>query len=815
MEDGRCVTDLQCAQRQICEAGVCKARSQFSVRGPGSEQGCVYDDECEYGQICEALACVESPGDVSPCVSNLECDKGYVCRWDRCVLPKRFDVDYGPADLADANRFGTIGQGSTSPDVLIALFCSFRDNDCGAVQHELRRIAERAETVRIVVWPMMESDHLDLREYLRVNVQAALLGKYFTLSDYVIETEVKPGDSIKDFTRALRKVIGREAEDALRLASARGIERVDGVVATIELMNRALSRSVAPRAYVNGIAFDIDQASTEIQQAVILEQMRATSARASGTPEWEIVRKLTTQNNPEFARSYYGVLRAPGRRIRYNQKTNFGSIRVPVPKNRRFRPMPASRDWVSGRKDARVTLFGVLDPRGLESATLFYALTRLAKRSKPRDLRVVIRPWILPIEVRSLREARAFAGLSSRDAQKAWLDWTYVHGDDAAGAALLEHTLSLVPSRDRFLKRADAPATDTYLQTVLKDQVRMSIDGAPVLFLNGKRLDRVPSEKDLEFAVRRELERVNGLLRESPRARKDPYRFVLEATKSADLIGEVVHEFPDVGAARTRGGAEGVEALGTMTLFIDYRCPYSGRLLAMVQAFNEALSGAFEMGLLNFPMEDIHPLAVDAARMAVCGAHAKKFGSTLVYLFGPQYRSDKVDLDAFCAALEIDDCRAMKECVAAKRTMKFVRRDRRAGRAAGVRGTPALFIGGRKITPQRGGFSVAFLADIANRFFLRDWTLPAEASIARWIQAVAAEKAAEKAAKEAAERASAEEAAKGETAVEEDEAGELDRPQRGPASGQDGELPPAGGDGVDKRTRAGASEASGAAKVKR
>jgi len=97
----------------------------------------------------------------------------------------------------------------------------------------------------------------------------------------------------------------------------------------------------------------------------------------------------------------------------------------------------------------------------------------------------------------------------------------------------------------------------------------------------------------------------------------------------------------------------------------------------------------------------------------------------------------------------------MKACVARKETNALIRRQRRAGEAAGVQGTPALFIGGRKITPQGGGFSIAFLADIANRYFLRDWTLPSEASIARWIEAVEEAKAAQEAERAKVEAAKA------------------------------------------------------------
>jgi hypothetical protein len=50
--------------------------------------------------------------------------------------------------------------------------------------------------------------------------------------------------------------------------------------------------------------------------------------------------------------------------------------------------------------------------------------------------------------------------------------------------------------------------------------------------------------------------------------------------------------------------------------------------------------------------------------------------------------------------------------------------ERAAARQAGVRGPPAVFLGGRRLLPRSRGFSRPFLEEVIVSYYQRTWVLP-------------------------------------------------------------------------------------------
>jgi protein-disulfide isomerase len=98
----------------------------------------------------------------------------------------------------------------------------------------------------------------------------------------------------------------------------------------------------------------------------------------------------------------------------------------------------------------------------------------------------------------------------------------------------------------------------------------------------------------------------------------------------------------------------------------------------------------------QFPLTQIHPHAMHAAKASIAAQKQGKFWEFHEVLF-ENYRAlqpEKVQEYAKAAGL---DMQRFERDLAAPETQKQVDEDMRLARATGVRGTPTLFVGGKRL----------------------------------------------------------------------------------------------------------------------
>lgn len=139
------------------------------------------------------------------------------------------------------------------------------------------------------------------------------------------------------------------------------------------------------------------------------------------------------------------------------------------------------------------------------------------------------------------------------------------------------------------------------------------------------------------------------------------------------------------------------DAQVALVVFTDYQCPFcakfaTGSLPNIINNYVD--SGKIILGVVNTPIEQLHPSAFAAAEMAECAAASGKFLSMHDQLFGSQEALAAGDLDSIRAAAgyprdTFDACRKTGEMA------QKVRRQQAAALAMGVTGTPTLMVGRR------------------------------------------------------------------------------------------------------------------------
>jgi protein-disulfide isomerase len=138
----------------------------------------------------------------------------------------------------------------------------------------------------------------------------------------------------------------------------------------------------------------------------------------------------------------------------------------------------------------------------------------------------------------------------------------------------------------------------------------------------------------------------------------------------------------------------------------DYECPYSRQAYRAIESVEARLGDGVRFAFRHFPLVEIHPHALSAARASESAALQGRFWEMHDILFHRQQALDDEDLRGYAGELELDLARFDEE-QRSDAVLERIRRDVRSGIDSGeVLGTPTLFIDGQL---HQGGYDAASL----------------------------------------------------------------------------------------------------------
>jgi protein-disulfide isomerase len=153
----------------------------------------------------------------------------------------------------------------------------------------------------------------------------------------------------------------------------------------------------------------------------------------------------------------------------------------------------------------------------------------------------------------------------------------------------------------------------------------------------------------------------------------------------------------------------------TLVVFADFQCPVCKAEAPELRAAIDEHKGRAKLVFKHFPLTHVHPRADVVARAAEAAGLQGKFWEMHDKLFAHQEQVEDADLESYAEqiGLDVEQWKADMESEAVKQA---VAQDRSHGEAAGLQGTPTVYIDGREVVPLLwGGELDAWIEDALRR----------------------------------------------------------------------------------------------------
>ncbi|QPH41025.1 DsbA family protein [Pedobacter endophyticus] len=150
---------------------------------------------------------------------------------------------------------------------------------------------------------------------------------------------------------------------------------------------------------------------------------------------------------------------------------------------------------------------------------------------------------------------------------------------------------------------------------------------------------------------------------------------------------------PEVGSQDHAQG--GKSAAITIVEFGDYQCPHCGNAHPILKEIEETFGDQVNFVFRNFPLQEIHELALPAAIAAEAAGLQGKYWEMHDALFDNQYRLSEDLFDELAETIGLDPEKFRSDS-AADTVKEKIDNDFESGVRSGVNGTPSFYVNGTK-----------------------------------------------------------------------------------------------------------------------
>ena len=147
------------------------------------------------------------------------------------------------------------------------------------------------------------------------------------------------------------------------------------------------------------------------------------------------------------------------------------------------------------------------------------------------------------------------------------------------------------------------------------------------------------------------------------------------------------------------GSGDHVQGASTATIELveygDYQCPHCGRAYPIIKAVQKVMGDEMKFVFRNFPLQEVHPNALNAAVAAEAAGAQGQFWEMHDIIYENQSHLDDASLIRFAQKIGVD-VEKFETDFEKPEFLEKVESDFESGVRSGVNGTPGFFINGQK-----------------------------------------------------------------------------------------------------------------------
>ncbi|MGB0589980.1 MAG: DsbA family protein [Myxococcota bacterium] len=472
--------------------------------------------------------------------------------------------------------------------------------------------------------------------------------------------------------------------------------------------NRAISNAVGasgtPAFFVNGKVLKGAQPFQRFKEIIDAEIVAANTAGKMGE-EW-LKERLKT-NNKDLSAYIHGGKTPPA----VTSKSQKKNKQRPPDRTVYKVSVDPKTDAMKGDVNAPVTIVVFSEFQCPFCKRVLPSLEAVEKEFGEK-VRIVFKHNPLPFHKDAFPASEA--AMCANDQGKFWEyhDKLFANQRALKGENLTAYATELGLNMAKFKRCMEA---GTHKGVISADQElagKVTARGTPNTFINGRKLTGAKPPEEFKSLVAEELKKAEKLAVAKSIAPEKLYDEIIKNGKVFEPLDAKVHTF-DLSKANVIGNPK---AKVQIVEFSDFQCPFCSRVgkpLKEVQAhYGKDLVVAFKHFPLNF-----HREAKDAAIAAECAGAQGKFWEYHDELFTNQKELAQKKFDTYADTVGLDDGK-FEACLEDPKIAEKVEADMSEARKAQVRGTPTIFINGRKFTSPSGYNKAAFVS-VIDKYLLK------------------------------------------------------------------------------------------------
>jgi protein-disulfide isomerase len=634
-----------------------------------------------------------------------------------------------PAAVAAAANVPSIGPDDAK--VTIIEISDFQCPFCSRAYNTLEELRKQyPKDLRVVFVNQPLPFHQNAKPSAIAAMAAHKQGKFWDMYGKLFTNQQQLSDeNYKKWAKEIGLDMAKFDADLKDPALAKAVDRDQAVA-------NALGVRGTPGFFVNGVNISGAQPIENFKKVIDEQIQKANDAIGKGAKGPELMAKLTRDANPsqgdQILKYVFGGENPPADAAPANQ---------PPPKPRED-PTADMTVWkvalngqepAKGKADALVTLVWFTDFQCPFCSRVQPTIEQLEKDYGDK-LRIVFKN--LPLDFHKLAMGAAEASLCAHEQGKFWEmeKHLYENQQQLEPAQLTEQAKAVGLDAGKFQACMDAHKTKDAIAKDMATAEKIKATGTPAFFINGRKLSGARPVEDFKKMIDQELAKAEAAVKGGTAPAKLYDSIVANGKEEVPPppLDAKVNNFDYAGSPHF--GPK--DAKVKIVEFKDFQCPFCAKVIPTLKAVEQKHHGKVAIVYKHYPLSsqcnpdmprDMHPAACLATYWSMAAEEQGKFWEfeELVYNNFSTMMPQEGELEARKAAQTENLKKFAKEVgmdvakaeayVNAKKYEPRLKKDLEEAKAAGVRGTPSMYINGRQhqgpMSPDKMGELVQKLLD--------------------------------------------------------------------------------------------------------